>query len=126
MSASTDHIVERRRGNPGTFAQTVAANVRAECSRRQITGVELSRELGIAQPAISLRLRGKRSWSLDELDHLARFLNVDMGKLVQQADASIYGLDLLAVETDTEQVPAYSWDHAAWLELYNDAMAVSS
>jgi transcriptional regulator with XRE-family HTH domain len=56
----------------------VAAEIRAELARQQMTQRELARRIGIDQAIVSKRLTGgpARSWTLDELDSIAVALGV--------------------------------------------------
>lgn len=54
----------------------VAGRVRAFMAEQQHTQTELAAVLGIAQPNASMRYRGKRPYSIDELDTIARWLHV--------------------------------------------------
>lgn len=58
---------------PGGFAEHVAAEVRALMGRHKVTQTKLAEVLGIPQSAVSLRINGKREFTLSELDALARF-----------------------------------------------------
>lgn len=60
------------------LTQRVAAEIRAELARQQMSQRELARRLGIDQAIVSKRLTGGigRSWTLDELDSIAVVLGV--------------------------------------------------
>lgn len=70
-------------GSPQTLTQRVAAEVRAEVARQNVTQDRVAQILGVAQPNVSRRLNGKQPFDTDELDKLAvafgipvdRFLN---------------------------------------------------
>lgn len=51
---------------------TIGANVHTLMWRAQHTQTAIAHELGMSQAALSLKLRGKRPWYADEIDHLAR------------------------------------------------------
>ncbi len=66
-----------------SLSQSVAAEVRAEMARQSKTQADLGRVLGVVQPAISLRLRGKRPFKLDELERLADYFDVPLSSLIR-------------------------------------------
>jgi len=61
----------------GGLTQRVAAEVRALKGRHDVTQDQLAHVLGVAQPAVSKRLRGVTPFSLDELEKLADFFGLD-------------------------------------------------
>lgn len=67
--------------------EVAAGNVRAEMARRRITQEMLAPILGISQPALSRRLRGQLPFDLDELEALARFLDVDPSRFLASTSA---------------------------------------
>jgi transcriptional regulator with XRE-family HTH domain len=69
-------------------SQQVAGEVRALLARRQISGKQLAAHLGISQFAVSRRLRGQTSFSLDELSAAADFLGVALEDLLSAKDAA--------------------------------------
>lgn len=54
--------------------------------RQGISQMQLARHLGIAQTAISKRLRGQRSWSVSDLQITAGVLGVTIADLVADAE----------------------------------------
>lgn len=50
--------------------------------RRNVRGVDLAAALGISQPQVSLRVRGRLAWSLHELDTLADLFGCDVTDLL--------------------------------------------
>ncbi len=54
----------------------IASEVRAELARQQITQRDLAAVLGMTQPALQLRLVGKRSFRGEELAKIATHLGV--------------------------------------------------
>jgi transcriptional regulator with XRE-family HTH domain len=59
----------------------VAANIRAEVARQQIPQTRLAAALGLSQQAISRRLLGRTSLTVDELEAFASILNVEVAVL---------------------------------------------
>lgn len=64
-------------------AVTVAANLRAEMGRRQISQAALAEAIGIAQPSVSKRLHGHVPWTLSELTRVAEFLDLPLSTLLE-------------------------------------------
>lgn len=62
----------------------VAASVRAELARAGRTQQSLAAHLHLSQPAVSRRLSGDVSWSIDELVSVAEYLSVEVSVFVPQ------------------------------------------
>ena len=60
----------------------VAAEVRAQMARQQVTQVQLSRAIGMAQQSLSERLRGKTPFTTDDLGRVADALGVHPAELL--------------------------------------------
>lgn len=63
----------------------IAQEVRAEMARQDKTQDEMSAVLDIDQAAISLRLRGRRSFRAEELVKIAAWLGVPVSKFMVEA-----------------------------------------
>jgi transcriptional regulator with XRE-family HTH domain len=59
--------------------ELVAAEVRAELARQQLSGVRAARQLGWTQNYISVRLRGEVAFDATDLVRLAELLDVTPG-----------------------------------------------
>lgn len=71
----------------GKFAQAWASAVKSAVASAGVSGSELARRLDRAQSYVSLRLNGRRAWTLDELDQIARVLNMSVDELMERARA---------------------------------------
>lgn len=71
-----------------TYATRVAASVRAEMARRDVTQARLAEALGMTQPAISRRVSGQLPFDVDELHRIARFLDIPVSALIPKEDAA--------------------------------------
>lgn len=72
-----------------TSSRTVAANVRAEKARRNVSTTQLAEGIGLGRVALSRRLNGHAQWTIDEIAAIARFLDVSIDSLIQDhSDAS--------------------------------------
>lgn len=60
----------------------VVAEIRAEMARQRITGTELNERLGWLRERLRRRLAGEVSLRIDELDAIARALNVPVSKFL--------------------------------------------
>nr|WP_297429770.1 helix-turn-helix transcriptional regulator [uncultured Actinotalea sp.] len=67
--------------------QRVAAVVRGEMARYQITQARLASALGIAQQSVSRKRSGRTPWTLDELEVIAPLFGSTPEELVRQAGA---------------------------------------
>jgi transcriptional regulator with XRE-family HTH domain len=63
----------------------VAAEVRAELARRQLSGVRTAKALGWTQNYISVRLRGEVAFDATDLVRLADFLDMPVGAFFETA-----------------------------------------
>ena len=63
--------------------EATAATVREELARRGIRQVDVALALGLSQPAISDRLRGRTPFTLADLERLAELLGVNVAELLQ-------------------------------------------
>lgn len=69
----------------GAFAKAVAQAVKRESAAAGVSGSELGRRLDRAQSYVSLRLNGRKAWTLDELDAIARILGTTVDALMRAA-----------------------------------------
>lgn len=67
------------------LSQRVAATVRAEMARLDISQHDLAIALGVTQQAVSLKIKGKRPLSVDELDVVAPLFGMTAAELVDDA-----------------------------------------
>ena len=67
---------------PTTYSEIIRDEVKAECGRRGISQRALARAMGLAQPSISDRWRGRIPWTLDEVERLEPVLGLDRGALL--------------------------------------------
>ncbi|MEU4592589.1 MULTISPECIES: helix-turn-helix domain-containing protein [Micromonospora] len=66
----------------------IAAEIRAEMARKRMTQRDLADKLGIAQPAVQLRLSGQRPFRAEELVVIAGALGVEPGQFLPAPAAS--------------------------------------
>lgn len=69
------------------YPTRVAAEVRAEMARKNITALELSQLTGIPQTTLARRLRGFVPFDVAELAAVATVLEVDTPDLMRRASA---------------------------------------
>ncbi|WP_328856854.1 helix-turn-helix domain-containing protein [Williamsia herbipolensis] len=74
-------------GHPRRSA--VAANVRAELARRQVTVAELATRLQVGRSSIFRRLNGDLPWTVDELWSVADTLEVPIARLIEVDDNAV-------------------------------------
>lgn len=60
--------------------------IRAEMARAGVTQTDLAVALGITQPAVSSRLKGRIDWRLRELNTVADFLNIPLSAIVGEPE----------------------------------------
>ena len=69
----------------GGFAHAVALAVADALSAAGVSGNELARHLDRAQSYASVRINGRKPWSMEELDVIARLVGVSTFDLVERA-----------------------------------------
>lgn len=69
---------------PSPLTQRVAAEIRAELGRQQMSQRQLAEKLGIDQALVSRRLAAinARPWTTDEIDRIASALGVPVDRLL--------------------------------------------
>lgn len=67
---------------PVRLTDLVAAEVRAEMARQQVTQITLSTRIGMSQQSLSERLRGKTPFTTDDLEKVAGALGVHPATLL--------------------------------------------
>jgi transcriptional regulator with XRE-family HTH domain len=61
---------------PSTLADSVAAEVRAQLARRQLTAKDLANAIGKSEMYVSRRVRGEVALDLVDLEQVAGFLGL--------------------------------------------------
>lgn len=69
-------------GMPDTLSGRVAANLRGELARRNLSHEEFADRAGISRQAITNRCLGRTPISLDELAQFAELLEIEPAKLL--------------------------------------------
>lgn len=64
-----------------TYADSIAGNVRAEMSRRQVTQSELANKIGMSQAQLSYRLNGRVEFKPSEIEKIARLFDLPIAVL---------------------------------------------
>ncbi|WP_079670459.1 helix-turn-helix domain-containing protein [Mycobacteroides abscessus] len=82
-----------------SFTSRVAANVRAEMARGQITQQSLASRVELSQQAISRRLTGRQPFNTEELQGIAEALGVGIEQLVNSRDVVTTEATVLATAT---------------------------
>ena len=65
-----------------TLTEMVAAEVRAEMGRAQVTQTKLAQELGRSDMYVSRRLTGQVAFDMAELERIAEVLQVPVNRLL--------------------------------------------
>ena len=71
-----------RPGDDGLVSQ-VAANIRVACARRGWKQSDLAQALRVSKGTVSIRWMGARQWQLEELEAVAKALNVSVQSLLE-------------------------------------------
>lgn len=87
-----------------SLSARVAAEVRSQAARRGLRQVDLAKLLEMSQPQVSLRLRGKVPFRLEELDVLAQHFGIDAAELMPPRPQVADGADRLP-RLDLNQQP---------------------
>jgi len=67
---------------PGSLRAHVAAEIRAWRGRLGLSQAQLAAIIGVTQPAVSARLTGRQSFTLDELELLAERFGIPVWELL--------------------------------------------
>lgn len=65
-----------------TLNERVAEEIRVMLARRNITATELARRAGMTQRSISRRITGEKAIDVDDLERIARALDVEITELL--------------------------------------------
>jgi transcriptional regulator with XRE-family HTH domain len=71
----------------------VSGEVRAWMARRGVKQQEIADRLGITQPSLSMRLRGRTRWTINDLVIVAETLKVPVSVLLTSPDEGLGGSD---------------------------------
>ena len=71
----------------------VSGEVRAWMARRGVKQQDLADRLGITQPSLSMRLRGRTRWTINDLVIVAETLKVPVSVLLTSPDEGFGGSD---------------------------------
>lgn len=71
----------------------VSGEVRAWMARRGVKQQDLADRLGITQPSLSMRLRGRTRWTINDLVIVAETLKVPVSVLLTSPDDGLGGSD---------------------------------
>lgn len=71
----------------GPFAAAMSAAVRSVVAGKRISGSDLARRLNRAQSYVSVRLNGHKSWTLDEVDQIAKILDIEVDQIYDLAQS---------------------------------------
>lgn len=72
-------IAEFATHNPSVTVLTVAANVRAEVARLNLTDAMFAADLGMTSMSMSRRLNGHTPFTIAEIDMIATYFDVPVG-----------------------------------------------
>jgi transcriptional regulator with XRE-family HTH domain len=64
----------------------VSREVRAWMARRDVKQEALAKALGITQPSLSMRLRGRTRWTVQDLATVSEVLDVPVSELLSTLD----------------------------------------
>jgi transcriptional regulator with XRE-family HTH domain len=70
----------------GALRNRVAAEIRAEMARQNLSQMQVAARLGQGQPWVSRRIKGNASLDLDDLEAFAAALNVPTHSLLGWSD----------------------------------------
>ena len=90
-----------------SLSSRVAAEVRSQTAKRGLKQVDIANLLNMSQPQISLRLRGKVPFRLDELEALATHFGIDPAELMPRrpGGAQVPGQQEGLLRLDLNQQP---------------------
>jgi transcriptional regulator with XRE-family HTH domain len=62
-------------------------------ARRRLSAVQLAKLMGVSQPYLSRRLNGSVAFDLDDLERIARSLDIEVMRLLTAANEAAAGLN---------------------------------
>ncbi|GAA3278528.1 helix-turn-helix transcriptional regulator [Nesterenkonia halobia] len=68
------------------YSEAIAANVRAEVGRKNLSNLEVASCLGVSRGALSKRMTGMTDWKTGELVLLASILGVKFSQITEGID----------------------------------------
>lgn len=68
-----------------SLTASIAAAVKAELARRDLSGNDLAPVLGLGRNAVYSRLRGEQPFDVDELQRIVSFLSISVDDLLASA-----------------------------------------
>ena len=71
-----------------SFAQVVAANIRAEAARRGYNQLALAGELGVSRTWVNSRWYGRRPWQLEDVERVADLFDLPPAQLCANRDSN--------------------------------------
>lgn len=77
-------------GSAHRLRVAVSEEVRVAMARRRINGVELARRLGVSQAWVSRRLSAETPFDVDDLERIARALDVEPAALIPRSERVTY------------------------------------
>lgn len=69
-----------------SLRERTAEEIRVLLARRNISAAELARRTGLKQPYVSRRMTGDVAWDIDDLERIARALNVEVADLLPRVN----------------------------------------
>lgn len=69
----------------GSYAKAVAQAVKNATEEAGVSGAAIARHMGRAQSYVSTRIQGRRAWTTDEVDIIARLIGADVDDLWSSA-----------------------------------------
>jgi predicted XRE-type DNA-binding protein len=67
-------------------SDTIISELRALMARRRVTQAQLAEVLGCAPQSITRRMKGEKSFTIDELDQIAAYLDVPITAFFTSSD----------------------------------------
>ena len=74
---------------PENYSQRVAAEFRAEAGRKQISISQIAAKVGLHPNTVSLKLRGDKSFTVDDFFAFASALDVSPADVVNVVESSL-------------------------------------
>lgn len=71
---------------PGMLTKEIAAQLRAQVARRQLTQTYVAEESGLSQSRLSELLNGRKQIDVEELDRICYAIGLNMATVLTDAD----------------------------------------
>lgn len=71
---------------PGYTSRCVSAEIRGRLGAERLSGIKFAAQVGMSQNYLATRLRDEKSFTVDDLERICRYFDVDVREFVEAAE----------------------------------------